>query len=242
MKKDKNQTPFPNIQKKPSGPKIMIAVPCMSTVQTKFMWALESLHRLPNTYTSVLENSLVHDARNEFVSIAIANNVDRVMWVDSDMTFEPDTLIKLSKHIDSGKEMVTGLCFKRVIPTEPVIYKAFEEVQEPEFHYHPVKYLDYPKDKVFQIAGCGFACCMTSTKLLKDIWDKYGPPFSFMGNVGEDQSFCLRATQMGRKIWCDSTIKVGHIGQIVIGESTWIAQQSTLQSAGADRQSGGEDR
>lgn len=238
MKKDRNATPFPNIQKKPSGPKIMIAIPCMSTLPTKFLWALECMHRLPNTYTSILENSLIHDARNEFVTIAISNNVDRVMWLDSDMTFEPDTLIKMSKHLDSGKEMVTGLCFKRVIPTEPVIYKAFHEEHEPSFHYRPEKYLDYPKDAVFQIAGCGFACCMTSTNLLKDIWDKYGPPFSFTGNIGEDQSFCLRATQMDRKIWCDSTIKVGHIGQIVIGESTWLAQQNAIPSATASGQSG----
>ena len=35
---------------------------------------------------------------------------------------------------------------------------------------------------------------------------------------GEDLSFCIRAQELGRKIYCDSRIKMGHVGLRVFEE------------------------
>ena len=58
---------------------------------------------------------------------------------------------------------------------------------------------------------------MTSVELLKKLVDKYGAPFTPMMGLGEDLSFCLRVTATGSKMYCDSRIMCGHIGQKVYG-------------------------
>lgn len=225
MKKDRNQTPFPNIQKKPSGPKIMIALPCMQYVPTKFLRSLECMRRLPETYTSVSENSLIHDARNDFASIAIQNDFDRVLWIDSDMVFDADLLLRLSADMDDGADMVSALFFKRVPPTAPVIYSELREITDEHGDYiEIIPYLNYPYSSKFCVEACGFGAVMTSVSLLKRVWDKFGPPFSYYKNLGEDLSFCWRVKQLGIPIWCDSSIRVGHVGQLVFNEGIYINQ------------------
>ena len=196
----------------------------MQTVQTKFLRCLENLQRLPDTYTSITECTLVHDARNEFASIAIMNGFDAILWIDSDMTFEPDTLLRLSKHIESGHNMVCGLAFKRVMPTSPVLWCRQERCTDPVHgeYIKPVPYLRYPRDRMFQVDACGFGLVMTSVPLVKALWDQYGPPFSYYMNLGEDMSFCYRVREMGQTIWCDPTIKAGHVGTFVYDESSYI--------------------
>jgi hypothetical protein len=39
--------------------------------------------------------------------------------------------------------------------------------------------------------------------------------------MGEDTTFCFRVKQDGGKIWCDSRIKAGHIGNYVFEEKDY---------------------
>ena len=209
--------------------KTLIAVPCKQTVPTKFMRSLEMLRRLPETYTSIMEATLVHDARNEFAGIAIMNEFDRVLWLDSDMTFESDLLVRMSSEMDQSEgriRMLSGLCFLRVLPTRPVIWSGMEPGTDGMGHdiVHPIPYIDYPRDQLFEVGACGFGAVMTDVSLLKSVWDKHGPPFNFLYGLGEDLSFCWRVREMGEKIWCDSRLKVGHVGEMIFGEAMWDEQ------------------
>ena len=202
--------------------KTLIAIPCMSMVPTGFLRSLETLRRLPDTYTLIRECTLIHDARNEAASIAITKGFDRVLWIDSDMVFEPDLLMRLSSRLDEGKHMVCGIFYRRMVGGGPVIYCRQERCTDPVHgeYIKPVAYEkdQYPRDKLFQVEACGFGAVMTDVPLLKAVWDKYGPPFSYYMNLGEDMSFCYRVRELGCGIWCDSSIKVGHIGQYIYGE------------------------
>lgn len=196
----------------------------MQSIPTKTVRCLTGMLRPPDTYTAVSECSLVHDARNEFTSLAIQKGFDRVLWIDSDMTFQPDLLFRLTEDMDQNNlDMVCGLFFKRQTPTEPVICTALETMQDPVQgeYIHPVCYADYPPDTLFPVKACGFGAVLTSVDLLRTVWDHYGPPFSYHLNIGEDYSFCWRVNQLGRQIWCDSRVKVGHIGQAIYGEDTY---------------------
>ena len=82
-------------------------------------------------------------------------------------------------------------------------------------------YEDYPRDQVFEIAGCGFGCVMTSVDLLKEMVATHGAPFSPLMGMSEDLSFCWRVKQAGIKMYCDPAVKVGHIGQYVYTEGDW---------------------
>lgn len=205
--------------------KYLIALPCMDTVQTLFMKSLLGMHRPERTEFGIACSSLVYDARNSLAVKAITEGFDRVLWIDSDMTFEPDMMNRLIAHLDAGKDIVSGLYITRKPPFKPVIFESigYERVGE-TFEVIPRArtMYEYPKDSVFEIAGAGFGGVMTPVPILKAIYDKYGLPFTPMLGFGEDLSFCLRAQDMGYKMWCDSTIKLGHVGYTTIDEQTYL--------------------
>ena len=204
--------------------KTLIAVPCGRTVCTDFFQAFVAMRRVGETRFGITKNTLIHDARNNFASKAIENGYDRVLWIDSDMLYNADLLEQLSADMDEGREYVSALCFKRSMPTEPVVYKELRNNVDVPGILEAVIWKDYPRDQIFQCEGTGFGAVMTSVPLLKKVWDNYGPPFMYMNNLGEDLSFNWRVKQLGVPMYCDSRVKVGHIGEYVYSEGDYIAQ------------------
>ena len=215
--------------------KTLIAIPCLNMVHTDFMTSMLNLRKTKDTSYATSINCLIYDSRNGFAASAITNGYDRVLWLDSDMVFQPDLLERLSADMDeTGSEYVSALYFTRRLPTKPVVYSRID--YEPGGDGIPAKahaepYWDYPKDTMFLCAGTGFGAVMTSTNLLKRIWDKYGEPFNPLPHMGEDLSFCYRAGQMGYYLFCDSRVKVGHIGGMIFDEQTYTAQNKQPERA-----------
>lgn len=205
--------------------KYLIAIPCFDTVYTDFMLSMLNIQRVGEVYCQVVKSSLIYDARNKLADIAVKEGYDRVLWLDSDIIFEPDLMSKMSKHLDSGLEYISGLYFKRQYPTDPVIFQTISQVQNGNELVTEAKvYNDYPKDTLFEVDATGFGAVMMTTELIKKIKDKYGLPFSPTLGLGEDMSFCLRAKRLGAKLYCDSSIKLKHIGSVVYGEDTYLGQ------------------
>lgn len=205
--------------------KTLIALPCMDMVHTVFMKSLMGMNRVGQTGFAFSCSSLVYDARNTLAKQAVTEGYDRVLWLDSDMDFEPDLLEKLSSDMDEGRELVSGLYFKRKAPIKPVIYKSLGYYKnEDESGVTPVavSYEDYPKDSIFPIAACGFGGCLVSTDLIKRVGDKFGLPFSPIMGFGEDLSFCSRVTDLGVEMFCDSRVKMGHVGLGSITEEVYL--------------------
>jgi len=205
--------------------KTLIAIPCREMGRTDFWKDFILLRRVGEAKFGTVQGTLLHDTRNSFAGEAIREGYDRVLWIDDDMRFTPDLMERMMADMDSGMEYVSALAFKRVYPTSPVIYSAFTPIPEAPGLYRPEPMMDYPPDSVFEIAASGFGCVMTSTALLKRVWDEYGPPFAYHANLGEDLSFCLRVKQMGIPMYCDSRIKVGHIGTVVFDEKLYQDQR-----------------
>ena len=202
----------------------------MDKVDTFFMSSLLGMRRTGETHYNIKKGSMVYDARNEIAIDAITQGADRILWIDSDMRFKNDMMERMSARIDQGCEMVCGLFFKRVFPTMPVIYKQLdppEKADDDKVIAHVVPYTDYPKDSLFEVQGCGFGAVMMTTELCKAVWDAFGPSFMPLEWCGEDMGFCYKARMLGRKIWCDSSIKVGHIGTVEFGEETWLNQMKS---------------
>ena len=204
--------------------KTLIAIPCMDMLPVGFVQSLEYMTKPEGTSLAFKPNSLIYDSRNLLSLYAIENGFDNVLWLDSDMTFPKNTLTKLTTymaHEDIG--MVTGLYVKRHEPVEPVIYYMIEEPsRNPEtglLEKNIQAFTNYPRKSFFQVAGCGFGCCMTKTSLLKEVWDKFGPAFNPLPWAGEDISFCHRVNLLGHQIYCDSSVSCGHIGQFTYTEA-----------------------
>lgn len=208
--------------------KTLIAIPCMDMVHTVFMKSLLGLERVGDTRFGISCSSLIYDARNSLAKQAVVEGFDRILWLDSDMDFEPDLLVRLSADMDEGRELVSGLYFKRKAPVKPVIYKElgyWHSEEKDEVTPIAVPYEDYPKDDIFTIAGCGFGGVLVSVDLIKRVADKFGMPFSPIIGFGEDLSFCSRATQIGVEMFCDSRVKMGHVGLGTITEQTYFSMK-----------------
>lgn len=202
----------------------LLAMPCMDTVATRFFISVLGMQRFPGDESTATESSLVYDARNMLANKAIVEGFDRVLWLDSDMVFEPDLEQRLAARLDEGYDIVSGLYFTRKSPIRPVVYKEIYIEQNEDGSVKPVSvnYDDYPRDSFFEIAACGFGAVMMTVDALKRIRDHFGLPFSPAIGFGEDLSFCMRAKELGIPIWCDSSIKLKHIRHYEVSEEDYL--------------------
>ena len=208
--------------------KTLIAIPTHDNIPVAFMKTFLDLSKPEGTTYSIIPGTLIHEARNLIAQKAVENNIDRVLWLDSDMIVPPDALIRLAEDMNEhNADFVTGLYFRRKPPTYPVISADFywRVNDDGQVETGATSFINYPKDAVFRVNGTGFGCCMTSGKLLREMVEKYGSPFTPLMGIGEDYAFCYRATLAGYKILCDSRIKCGHIGTYVYDERAFDAQR-----------------
>lgn len=201
--------------------KTLIAIPCMDMVATPFCQSLTALKRVGDCAAGFVAGSLIYDSRNKLAAQAIEMEADYVLWLDSDMVFNPDLMERLYEDLKTGKDFVTGLYFRRTKPFTPVLFSSLEPNAEGNVDW--VGYEDYPKDSLFEIAGCGFGAVMHSTDILFDMIAEKKNWFAPINNCGEDVAFCLRAHDIGYKLWCDSSIRLGHVAHSIVSEEFYEA-------------------
>lgn len=205
----------------------LIAIPCMDMVHTIFMKSLLGMDKTGEYAFSISASSLVYDARNGLAKQAVIENFDRVLWLDSDMEFSPDLMKRLSADLDEGREFVSALYFTRKAPIKPNIFIScgyYHDKETDEVTPAAVNYWEYPEDAIFPIAACGFGGVMMTTDLIKRVGEKFGLPFSPILGFGEDLSFCSRVAQLGVEMFCDSRIKMGHVGLGTVTEEVYKKQ------------------
>ena len=205
--------------------KILIATPTIESTMTDYTRSLVGLDR--SGYKAVLgitEQTLVGAARTSLVKQALDAGCDHILWIDSDMIFEGDILHRLAKHAEDGLEYISALYFSRQFPMVPILAKSIEFKPGDKDNGAEI-YFDYPKDQLFEIAASGFGCVLTKTSLFTEVIKEFKcSPFDFLQGFGEDYSFCWRLKQLGKKMYCDSSIKLGHIGYYVYTEEDYLAQ------------------
>ena len=204
--------------------KTLIAIPCMEVMESDFVNCLMHLRTVGDVEIRLLKGSLVYDARNQITKYALSQDFNFVLWLDSDMTFDPDLMEKLMADIEGAedgikKDAVTGLCFGRRPPFKPCIYKRLVVDQDGNM-IRPVaeNWMDYPRDQMFEIEACGFACLLMRIDMLQTM-GIYGVPFYPVGGMGEDLTFCWRARKLDLKFHCDSRLKIGHIMRLSVDET-----------------------
>lgn len=191
--------------------KTIIAVPCMDSVASGFAQSLACLNKIGECNVRFQVGSLIYHSRNQLAREAISGGFDYVLWLDSDLIFNPDIMERMMADLERPEvDIVTGIYYRRVAPYSPTIFKEGEKQIE--------TYEDYPHDDLFEIAACGFGCVMFKTGILADIVMQQGNWFEPMNGAGEDIAFCTRARLSGLKIFADPKIQLGHLGHIYITE------------------------
>ena len=195
--------------------KTLIAIPCMDQVPAHLAQSLAMLQKVGDCAVAFQIGSLIYTSRNNLAIQALNMNAEYVLWLDSDMVFQPDLLQRMLKVMDENKiDFLSGLYFRRVKPFAPIIFDKLE-VEEDGCHWHNAT--EIPTE-LTEIAGCGFGVVLLKTEVILNTFGKMGDLFTPLNGVGEDLSFCWRARQAGYKIYLDPSISLGHVGNFVFNE------------------------
>ena len=198
----------------------------MDQVAAPFAQSLATMQKEGECVISFIIGSLIYESRNNLAKQAIKLDCDQILFLDSDMIFPQDTIPKLLRHMEEGKDIVTGLYYRRRLPFTPVLFsKLIIDGEKSSWE----GYDDYPKDGPFELDACGMGCCMIKTKVLLEIGlNEGGQWFTPLIGFGEDLSFCSRAKKYGFKVWADPSIQCGHVGQVIVDNQLY---ESTISKA-----------
>ena len=190
--------------------RLLIAVPTTDYIHADFVRSLVDLQaelnrKKINHKVEILSGTLVYIARNKLANKAINESFTHVLWLDSDMVFNNQVVEDL---MFCGKEMVCGAFVSRRPPYGPCIYTSIKK--------NKIEKVKEFGTKPFRVDGCGFACVLTSVELLQAVTQKYGTTFQPTDYYGEDLAFCWRVGQIGREIWCEPTVRPGHIAHVPV--------------------------
>jgi hypothetical protein len=167
---------------------------------------VQSILKLPPKYYFKSYQGCVVDINRNYIWHEMLLEKDKksdLLWVDSDIVFEPEDVATIENDLEKY-DLVTGLYMLKSWDWKPAIFKKvgndyeFTEMQE----------------GIFEIEGCGNAFLGISKRVIADErLDK--KPFSKITEEdithGEDISFIQRARALGYKLYCDSSIRVGHL-------------------------------
>ncbi len=208
--------------------KTLIAVPCMDTVDAYFARSLAEMIRVGDTLVEFQVGTLVDKSRNLLAGKALQAEADYILWLDSDMVFQPDLMIRLMADIQTGKDFVSALYHYRKPPYKPVIWKQYRNMDLDGCMIMD-QYLHYPKDGLFEIEACGFGAVLMRTEMIEKVAGKYKALFDQLPKTGEDMSFCARARHCGYKMWADPALQLGHRGYMICDYSQWEQWQAQTE-------------
>lgn len=208
------------------GLRVMIAVPTHDQVPAMFAYDLGrmmgflgascvgperpieamSLTFCPGTY--------IHSARQELAEHALQEGADYVLWIDSDMRFPKDALIRLLQR----REDIVGINYSnRGVPPD---FVAIKEVSPPQ---PCVTGPDSEGLEEVEAVGFGMVLMRTNVLRMLDPPERLGHPWFWHDwlpdldqQVGEDVFFCRLAREAGFSVYIDHDLSrdCAHIGQL----------------------------
>lgn len=219
--------------------KIMIAIPCMDQVPTPFALSLAMIRKPEGDdfACATRMGSLVYNSRNDLAMQAIQTGFDWVFWLDSDMVFQQDILVRMLEVArEKDLDFLSGLYFRRVPPYTPVAFDHLEVNENGDCEWSEFEELP---QSLFEVGGCGFGGVLVKTEVLAKVQEKFGNMFFPIAQMGEDLSFCWRARQCGYKVWMDPTIVLGHVGYSVINRKFYESYKSVSEREEANNEKSG---
>lgn len=133
---------------------------------------------------------------------------DKIMWIDSDIAWKPEDVLKL---YESDKDIITGayLLANGQSTSHPTKLGQALTYQEIVNMFEPTK---------LWAAGMGFMCVKQGVfESLSRPWFQSAPVEVSVDDktykfniIGEDMSFCERAANAGFETWLDPTVRVTH--------------------------------
>ena len=186
--------------------KILIAIPTARYIEADTFKSIYDLE-VPEGYETTFQyfyGYRVDQVRN-LIADWVVRDFDYLFSVDHDITFPPDTLKKLLAH---DQDLVSGVYRQRLEPQQLEIYEPWGGRMSTEDLYAK-------NWRLIGIGGCGFGCVLVKKEVLESVGYpqfEYHPALDHGNTISEDTDFCKKAIVKGFKLWCDPSVRCGHIG------------------------------
>lgn len=196
-------------------------VPYHKYIEPMVMDSLRGLAALGYTIRESGNVSDVARQRGILASQALHEGYERILWVDSDVIFDPEDALRMESH---GKEIVGGVCALRSATRFNCIFES-----------NQIEVVFGEGGGLLKVVSVGTGFLSTHRSVYEGIikaglvtechgddghavYPFFGHQCSTIGNrkdvlyLGEDFSFCLRAKHAGFSIYVDTTVRLGHLG------------------------------
>lgn len=192
--------------------KVMVAVPCGDQVAQGFaldfaLLAAYTTFARPDCQLSpyFLTGTYLPRARNLLATKALELCASHILWLDSDMRFPKDTLIRLLAH---QKPIVAA---NYVMRSQPILPIALDEQRQPVF--------DKADDVLQEVSCAPMGVMLTETAVFTKMpkpWFAVGYNASIDDYAAEDLFFCKEARRHDYAIWIDPALseQVRHVGSV----------------------------
>jgi hypothetical protein len=191
--------------------RIVIGGPTLATVPASFALDLAQLYARTcdeGEWTSVtmgfIQSTYVHVGREAVLDGALQRQATHLLWLDTDMTFPPDTALRLVRH-------------NRPIVACNYVMRNDRRLFTAERDGKPVA-TEIESRRLEAVDSVGFGVLLMRTDLAADLirpWFRHGQNAETGADVGEDRMFCRALRAAGHEIVIDHDLskEVGHIGQ-----------------------------
>lgn len=206
--------------------KVFIAVPTADIGRRpEFYDYLDVMDKPDGTVSSRAHGQSPARNRNIMIQQALDHNCTHIAFFDDDIVVNKDTLFRLLEHRD--RDIVTGLYLMRSFPHQPIIFDYSNDKGECKHHYPDSKEMG-----LIEIVNCGLGCCLIKT----DVFRTMEKPWIRLGELEKDHwcddiGFFNRARQYGYKLYCDLSIRVGHMTGVTVWpnvvDGKWMVSYDT---------------
>ena len=204
----------------------MVAIPAYDgKLNIKSAFALARLAQMTSSYGMKLYLShlsgcsLITKARNALVADFLKTDADALLFVDSDVVVDPESILRLYA-LSIGKDITAGIYPRRGADRKFFLDMATDENNR----------LLFDQNGLMQIKRIGTGFMMIQRHVIEGMIAKH-PEWAYYNNVddrtdyalfdfvlrdgeyyGEDYAFCDRAQADGYSIYLDPTISLPHVG------------------------------
>ena len=190
--------------------RLVIGGPTLATVPAAFALALADLNAYTHLWNTegriwlrFVQATYVHVGREAVLQAAFGCQATHVLWLDTDMTFPPETVAQLAQH---DRPFVAANCVMKDPRLLCTAQRGGQRIQTTP-----------ASSGLEAVDSVGLAVCLLRTDVVAQLprpWFRHGVTAAGV-DVGEDITFCqaLRAAGVELLIDHDLSKEIGHIGQ-----------------------------
>ena len=209
-------------------PNIAICIPAHDTIPTMFAYDLAGMTMqmgagpvaagaIERLGINFLTGTYIHRARQELAEAVLANGADYLLWIDADMRFPRDALVRLLVHDKS----IVGINYaNRAVPPD---FTAIKRVATGPDNLGERCITGPDSTGLEEVEGLGGGLMLVKAEVYRALPDPREKPWfwyewqaDIQTQVGEDIYFSKLAREAGFSLFVDHDLSqdCAHIGQI----------------------------